>query len=188
MTKLGIPVPPGFTIPTSVCNAFYESDEQLPKDVKEAVVAGIAKMGKLMGAEFGNPQKPLLVSVRSGARASMPGMMDTILNLGLNEEIVRGLAQKTHNPRFALDAYRRFIVAYADIVLGVHKNKFDAALLAARQKAAATLKVDASRMNPAELERKVPDSMLDEASLRRSSRSRRRSSPPSRRRPSPTIR
>jgi pyruvate,orthophosphate dikinase len=165
MTKLGIPVPPGFTIPTDVCNAFYAHDKKLPNEVKEAIVLGLAKMGKLVGATFGDVSRPLLVSVRSGARASMPGMMDTILNLGLNDEIARGLAAKTKNPRFALDAYRRFIVAYSDIVLGVHKNKFDAALLAARHKAAAALKIDASRMNGAELERKVPDSMLDEASL-----------------------
>ncbi len=165
MTKLGVPVPPGFTIPTDVCNAFYTGGRKLPKEVEQAVVAGVARMGKLVGASFGDASRPLLVSVRSGARASMPGMMDTILNLGMNDAIAKGLAEKTKNPRFALDAYRRFIVAYADIVLGVHKQRFDAALLAARQKAATALKIDFSRLTSAELERKVPDSMLDEPSL-----------------------
>ncbi|MCC6555423.1 MAG: pyruvate, phosphate dikinase [Polyangiaceae bacterium] len=166
MTRLGIPVPPGFTITTEVCNAFYAAGRVLPADVEAGIREAMARVEGLVGATFGSAEQPLLVSVRSGARASMPGMMDTILNLGLNDEIVRGLAARTGSERFALDAYRRFIVTYADVVLGVSKSRFDAALEAARRKAAARLGVEASRLNAAELERKVPDSMLDPEALR----------------------
>jgi pyruvate,orthophosphate dikinase len=165
MTRLGIPVPPGFTITTEVCNAFYENGGKLPDGLEGEVRATIEKVAAIVGARFGDPAQPLLLSVRSGARASMPGMMDTILNLGLNEAIVDGLARRTQNRRFALDAYRRFILTYADVVLGVHRQRFEPALVAARQKAATRLGVDISRMNNAELERKVPDSQLDEEAL-----------------------
>jgi pyruvate, orthophosphate dikinase len=165
MTRLGIPVPPGFTITTEVCGAFYEAGGKLPPGVSDEVKAALARVGGLVGARFADPEKPLLVSVRSGARASMPGMMDTILNLGLNDAIVKGLGAWTQNPRFALDAYRRFIVTYADVVLGVPKQRFEHALVLARQRAAQKLGIDTSRFNSAELERKVPDAALDEASL-----------------------
>ncbi len=165
MTRLGIPVPPGFTITTEVCNAFYESGAKLTEGLADEVRATIEKVGAIVDARFGDAERPLLLSVRSGARASMPGMMDTILNLGLNDAIVDGLAKRTQNRRFALDAYRRFILTYADVVLGVHRQRFEPALVAARQKAATRLGVDISRMNNAELERKVPDSQLDEAAL-----------------------
>ncbi|HEY4118009.1 MAG TPA: pyruvate, phosphate dikinase [Byssovorax sp.] len=165
MTRLGVPVPPGFTIPTDVCNTFYAAGKKLPDDVVAAVKDGLARVGAIVDAAFGDPARPLLVSVRSGARASMPGMMDTILNLGLNAEIVDGLAARTKNRRFALDAYRRFIVTYADVVLGVEKRAFEPALAAARRAAARRLGVDDSRLTSAELERKVPDSALDEPAL-----------------------
>ncbi|MEO7328577.1 MAG: PEP/pyruvate-binding domain-containing protein, partial [Minicystis sp.] len=165
MTRLGIPVPPGFTLTTEVCNAFYANGAKLPAGLADEVRATIERVGAIVDARFGDADKPLLLSVRSGARASMPGMMDTILNLGLNEAIVDGLGKRTQNRRFALDAYRRFIVTYADVVLGVHRPRFEPALVVARQEAAARLGIDISRMNNAELERKVPDAQLDEGAL-----------------------
>ncbi|WP_437673624.1 pyruvate, phosphate dikinase [Sorangium sp. So ce131] len=165
MTRLGIPVPPGFTITTEVCNAYYAARKALPAGVEEEIEAGIRRLESLLELKLGSPDAPLLVSVRSGARASMPGMMDTILNLGLNDEIARGLARRTGSERFALDAYRRFILAYADIVLGVPRARLDEALGRARAQAAARLGVDTTRLNSAELERKVPDAMLDAESL-----------------------
>src|SRR3954462_259079 len=120
-----------------------------PRALRDQATAPLRRVEEIPGRKFGDAAAPLLVSVRSGARASMPGMMDTILNLGLNDAIVQGIADLTKNPRFALDAYRRFIVAYADIVLGVPKNRFDAALLAARFEAAKRLGIDGSRLNGA---------------------------------------
>ena len=107
MTNLGIPVPPGFTISTDVCRLFYENNRKYPTELKETVAKNVAKLEKAFGKKLGDSEDPLLVSVRSGAAVSMPGMMDTILNLGLNDKSVLGLAKKTDNPRFAWDAYRR---------------------------------------------------------------------------------
>jgi pyruvate,orthophosphate dikinase len=166
MTRLGIPVPPGFTITTEVCTAFFAGGGKLPEGLGDELRAAVRRVEELVGARFGDPEMPLLVSVRSGARASMPGMMDTILNLGLNETIVEGLGQRTQNVRFALDAYRRFIVTYADVVLGLPRKPFDDALEIARRKAAMAQGMDAGRYTSAELQRKLPDSMLDEAALR----------------------
>ena len=166
MTRLGIPVPPGFTITTEVCNGFYAAGSTIPQVVRDEAMAAMDRVAEIVGTRFGDPSSPLLVSVRSGARASMPGMMDTILNLGLNEVIVEGLAKKTQNPRFALDAFRRFIVTFSDVVLGVPKARFEHALHEARLDAAKRLGDDASRLNSAELERKVPDSQLDADALR----------------------
>ena len=127
MNLIGVPVPPGFTITTEVCSEYYELGRDkvvslLQEDVKNA----IANIEQLMNATFGDIENPLLVSVRSGARASMPGMMDTILNLGLNDDVVEGLIRKTNNPRFAWDSYRRFVQMYGDVVLGMKPvNKED---------------------------------------------------------------
>ena len=127
MNLLGVPVPPGFTITTDVCNEYYQIGRDkvvaiLKNDVEEA----IHHIEKLMNSKFGDVENPLLVSVRSGARASMPGMMDTILNLGLNDEVVEGLSRKTNNPHFAWDSYRRFVQMYGDVVLGMKPlNKTD---------------------------------------------------------------
>ncbi|MCI6144310.1 MAG: pyruvate, phosphate dikinase, partial [Bacteroidales bacterium] len=127
MNLIGVPVPPGFTITTDTCNDYYkigknEVVELLRKDVENALHG----VEDLMASKFGDVANPLLLSVRSGARASMPGMMDTILNLGLNDEVVEGLARKTNNPRFAYDAYRRFVQMYGDVVLGMKPvNKDD---------------------------------------------------------------
>lgn len=119
MTNLGIPVPPGFTITTEVCTYFYNNNKTYPQDLVEQVKNALEKVEKIMGRKFGDPSNPLLFSVRSGARASMPGMMDTILNLGLNDKCVEGLARVTGNPRFAFDSYRRFVAMYGDVVLGL---------------------------------------------------------------------
>ena len=123
MTNIGVPVPPGFTITTDVCTEFYKNGRKLPKALDEDVKAAIAKMEKLVGAKFGDPKNPLLVSVRSGSRASMPGMMDTILNLGLNDQTAEGLAAKSGNERFAYDSYRRFVAMYGDVVLDMKPER-----------------------------------------------------------------
>jgi pyruvate,orthophosphate dikinase len=128
MTNLGIPVPPGFTISTDVCAAFYENKKKYPEGIEKEVKSGLEKLEKTMGKKLGDPDDPLLVSVRSGAPVSMPGMMDTILNLGMNDKSVKGLAVKTANPRFAWDAYRRFIQMYGDVVMGVPHEKFEEAI------------------------------------------------------------
>ncbi len=125
MSSLGLPVPPGFTLTTEVCNHFTQSGGAYPDGLKDKVAASIATIEGIIGAKFGDPANPLLVSVRSGARASMPGMMDTVLNLGLNEETVRGLAEQSGDARFAYDSYRRFIQMYGDVVLGVDHYHFE---------------------------------------------------------------
>ena len=125
MASLGLPVPPGFTITTKVCDAYYAHGRKLPEGLKPQVEKAMRLVGDEVGATFGDVNRPLLVSVRSGARASMPGMMDTILNLGLNDETVEGLAKRSGDRRFAYDSYRRFIQMYADVVLGVDHGVFE---------------------------------------------------------------
>ncbi|MFQ3670897.1 MAG: pyruvate, phosphate dikinase [Verrucomicrobiia bacterium] len=122
MSRIGLPVPSGFTITTEVCTYYYANKKTYPKELRPQIEAAVAKMEKLQGKKFGDLNNPLLVAVRSGARDSMPGMMDTILNLGLNDETVLALAKKSGNPRFAWDCYRRFIQMYGDVVLGVQKR------------------------------------------------------------------
>jgi pyruvate,orthophosphate dikinase len=122
MTRIGLPVPPGFTITTEVCTYFYEHDRAYPPELKKNVQAALARVERSVGKKFGDKERPLLVSVRSGARDSMPGMMDTILNLGMNDEVVEIVAAKTSNPRFAWDSYRRFLQMYGDVVMGVQKR------------------------------------------------------------------
>src|SRR5690348_11826891 len=125
MANLGLPVPPGFTITTDVCTYFYAHDKQYPKDLRGQVEKALAQVGRITGKTFGDKTNPLLVSVRSGARASMPGMMDTVLNLGLNDETVEALAKRSGDRRFAFDSYRRFITMYSDVVLGVGHEHFE---------------------------------------------------------------
>ncbi|WP_337862191.1 pyruvate, phosphate dikinase [Nitrososphaera sp.] len=125
MTRLGLPVPPGFIITTDICEKFYEAGRRLPDGLMDEVRKSIKKLEAATGKKFGDPANPLLVSVRSGAAVSMPGMMDTILNLGLNDQVVEGLARQTGDPRFAWDAYRRFIQMFGKIVLGVDDRQFD---------------------------------------------------------------
>jgi pyruvate,orthophosphate dikinase len=125
MSSLGLPVPPGFTITTALCTHYYDNNETYPDDLKGQVAAALAKVEETVGAKFGDTQNPLLVSVRSGARASMPGMMDTVLNLGLNDVTVEGLAKRSGDACFAYDSYRRFIQMYSDVVLGVDHYQFE---------------------------------------------------------------
>ncbi len=166
MTSLGLPVPPGFTIATDVCNA-YARDGKHPPELAAEVDAALARVEKSVGAKFGDPNAPLLVSVRSGARASMPGMMDTILNLGLNDATAKGLAAKTGNPRFVYDAYRRFIAMHASVAIGVGKEHFDHALDEARGRVAKERGIDVTRINAEELKKKVPDSDIPLEELER---------------------
>ena len=119
MTNLGMPVPQGFTISTEACTKYYEDGERINEELEKTIMEYIEKMESVTGKKFGDLENPLLVSVRSGARASMPGMMDTILNLGLNDSVVVAFAKKTGNPRFAYDSYRRFIQMYSDVVMEV---------------------------------------------------------------------
>ena len=125
MTNLGMPVPQGFTISTEACTRYYEDGEKIAQDIQDQIYEYLAKMEEITGKKFGDPHNPLLVSVRSGSRASMPGMMDTILNLGLNDEVVESFAKITNNPRFAYDSYRRFIQMYSDVVMEVGKKYFE---------------------------------------------------------------
>src|SRR5258708_5707700 len=125
MANLGLPVPPGFTITTEVCTYFYANAKNYPKELKAQVQAALDHVGKLTAKTFGDRSDPLLVSVRSGARASMPGMMDTVLNLGLNDQTVEALATKSGDRRFAYDSYRRFITMYSDVVLGIEHHHFE---------------------------------------------------------------
>ncbi|MFW6181303.1 MAG: pyruvate, phosphate dikinase, partial [Spirochaetota bacterium] len=125
MTNLGIPVPPGFTITTEVCDLYYKNNEKYPEGLEEQVTENLAKLEKLMGKKLGDPDNPLLVSVRSGAAVSMPGMMDTVLNLGTNDQSIKGLEKMTDNKRFAWDAYRRFIQMFGNVVMGIEGEKFE---------------------------------------------------------------
>jgi pyruvate, orthophosphate dikinase len=136
MTNIGVPVPPGFTISTEVCTYFNEHDKSYPPELKDAVAENLARVEKSVGKKFGDAKQPLLVSVRSGARASMPGMMDTILNLGINDTTVEGVA-KLADERFAFDSYRRFIQMYSDVVLGIDREHFEHELIATRDAAGA---------------------------------------------------
>ena len=134
MTRLKLPVPPGFTITTQVCNQYYENGRKLPKNVMPLVMKNIIKMEKKTNKKWNSTKNPLLVSVRSGAAISMPGMMDTILNLGLNENTVEGFDKQTNNPRFSWDSYRRFIQLFGKVVFGVDDKKFDNVLNATKKK------------------------------------------------------
>ena len=125
MTSLGLPVPQGFTITTEACTQYYEDGRKINDEIMEQIMEAIVKMEEVTGKKFGDSENPLLVSVRSGARASMPGMMDTILNLGLNETVVNVIAEKSGNPRWAWDCYRRFIQMYSDVVMEVGKKYFE---------------------------------------------------------------
>ncbi|MFA0766139.1 MAG: hypothetical protein BDTLLHRC_001092, partial [Candidatus Fervidibacter sp.] len=125
MTNLGLPVPPGFTITTEVCREYHRNGGKLPEGLMDEVRRYMARVEKKVGRKFGDPENPLLVSVRSGAPASMPGMMDTILNLGLNDQTVQGLIKQTNDERFAYDAYRRFVQMFGDIVMGVERDEFE---------------------------------------------------------------
>jgi pyruvate,orthophosphate dikinase len=142
MAQLGLPVPPGFTITTEVCTHFYANGKNYPKDLRPQVEAALADVGRITGKKFGDAENPLLVSVRSGGRASMPGMMDTVLNLGLNDVTVAALAEKSGDRRFAFDSYRRFITMYSDVVLGLAHHHFEEILDEHKERSGYTLDTD----------------------------------------------
>ncbi len=142
MTNIGLPVPQGFTISTEACTQYYEDGKQINPDIQAEIMEYIDKMEKICGKKFGDKENPLLVSVRSGARASMPGMMDTILNLGLNEEVVNVIATKSNNPRWAWDCYRRFIQMFSDVVMEVGKKYFEKLIDEMKEKKGVTLDVE----------------------------------------------
>ncbi|QBR69932.1 pyruvate, phosphate dikinase [Beijerinckiaceae bacterium] len=144
MARLGLPVPPGFTITTEVCRYFYESGKQFPPDLKNQVEAALGFIGELTGRRFGDPRNPLLVSTRSGAKASMPGMMDTVLNLGLNDVTVEALARQFDDERFAYDSYRRFIQMYANVTLGIEHHEFEEILEFYKEKKGVSLDTELS--------------------------------------------
>ncbi|RPF42210.1 pyruvate phosphate dikinase [Hydrogenoanaerobacterium saccharovorans] len=139
MTKLGMPVPQGFTVTTEACTQYYADGEKINEEIQAEIYKNMEALEKIAGKKFGDLQNPLLVSVRSGARASMPGMMDTILNLGLNDEVVEVMAKKTNNPRFAYDSYRRFIQMYSDVVMEVGKKYFEELIDEMKEKRGVTL-------------------------------------------------
>ena len=142
MTNIGIPVPPGFTITTQMCNLFYKNDMKLPKELQKELKDNMSKLERIYGAKFGDFSQPLLLSVRSGAKFSMPGMMDTILNLGLNDKTVQGLIKKTSNERFAYDSYRRFVQMFGNVVMGLDKSEFEEIIQ--KKKEAKDIKLDTS--------------------------------------------
>ena len=153
MTKLGLPVPQGFTITTEACTRYYDDGKKIGDDIQKEIFENIAKMEEITGKKFGDKENPLLVSVRSGARASMPGMMDTILNLGLNEDVVETLSKKSNNPRWAWDCYRRFIQMYSDVVMEVGKKYFETLIDKMKAEKGVTLDVELTAEDLKELAR-----------------------------------
>ncbi|MEI9804000.1 MAG: pyruvate, phosphate dikinase [Pseudolabrys sp.] len=151
MANLGLPVPPGFTLTTEVCTFYYANKQQYPKELRAQVTKALAEVGRIAGKTFGDKANPLLVSIRSGARASMPGMMDTVLNLGLNDETVEALAKQSGDRRFAYDSYRRFITMYSDVVLGVGHEHFEELLDIHKEKQGYSLDTDLNADDWAEL-------------------------------------
>ncbi len=162
MSSIGLPVPPGFTITTEVCKAYYDNNRKYPSGLKNEVENNLRRLEKVTGKKFGDRTNPLLVSVRSGAAVSMPGMMDTILNLGLNDESVEGLSRLTNNPRFAWDSYRRFIQMFGDVAMGVPHSAFEHELEVIKRKIARRKGIkDADSLVQEALNRAVPDTDLD---------------------------
>ena len=157
MTKIGLPVPQGFTISTEACTKYYDDGREINKEIQDQINEYIEKMEEITGKKFGDKENPLLVSVRSGARASMPGMMDTILNLGLNEEVVETLAEQSNNPRWAWDCYRRFIQMYSDVVMEVGKKYFEELIDKMKEKKGVTQDVELDADDLKELAREFKD-------------------------------
>ena len=164
MANLGLPVPPGFTITTDVCTYYYGHNKEYPKELRAQVEKALAQVGRITGRAFGNKSNPLLVSVRSGARASMPGMMDTVLNLGLNDQTVEALAKNSGDRRFAFDSYRRFITMYSDVVLGVGHEHFEELLDHHKERQGYSLDTDLSADDWAELVVRYKKRVKDELS------------------------
>ncbi|MBQ1230801.1 MAG: pyruvate, phosphate dikinase, partial [Clostridia bacterium] len=151
MTKIGLPVPQGFTVTTEACTQYYEDGRKINDDIQAEIMEYIDKMEGITGKKFGDKENPLLVSVRSGARASMPGMMDTILNLGLNEEVVETMAAQSGNARWAYDCYRRFIQMYSDVVMEVGKKYFEELIDKMKEEKGVTQDVDLTAADLKEL-------------------------------------
>ena len=164
MTGLGLPIPQGFTVTTEACTDYYNNGKQISDEIKEQIFAALAQLEELQGKTFGDTNDPLLVSVRSGARASMPGMMDTILNLGLNEEVVDVIARKSDNPRWAWDCYRRFIQMYSDVVMEVGKKYFEELIDKMKADKGVTFDVDLTADDLKELAGQFKESMMIVAS------------------------
>ena len=162
MTGLGLPVPRGFTVTTEACTRFYNDGEVIAKEIEDQIYEALSKTESIVGKKFGDPDNPLLVSVRSGARASMPGMMDTILNLGLNDTVVEGLAKLTNNKRFAYDSYRRFIQMFSDVVMGIEKSKFENILDAVKEENNALVDTDLTAENLQEVVRRYKELFKEE--------------------------
>src|SRR5262245_14172274 len=162
MANLGLPVPPGFTITTDVCTHYYANANTYPHELEGQVADALAEVGRIAGKAFGDKTDPLLVSVRSGARASMPGMMDTVLNLGLNDETVEALAQRSGDRRFAYDSYRRFITMYSDVVLGVDHHNFEEILDDHKDRNGYTLDTDLSADDWVELVARYKERLEEE--------------------------
>src|SRR6476646_1351581 len=162
MSNLGLPVPPGFTITTDVCTYYYAHEKQYPKELEKQVNDALVRVGKITGKVSGDTDNPLLMSVRSGARASMPGMMDTVLNLGLNDETVEALARKSGDRRFAYDSYRRFITMYSDVVLGLGHEHFEELLDHHKERQGYTLDTDLTADDWAQLVERYKKRVQDE--------------------------
>src|SRR5690349_10818707 len=162
LANLGLSVPPGFTITTDVCTYYYAHGKEYPKDLRAQVERALAQVGRIAGKSFGDKTNPLLVSVRSGARASMPGMMDTVLNLGLNDETVEALARKSGDRRFAYDSYRRFITMYSDVVLGIGHHHFEEILDDHKDRHGYTLDTDLSARDWIEVVRRYKERLETE--------------------------
>ncbi|HOA97303.1 MAG TPA: pyruvate, phosphate dikinase, partial [Acetivibrio saccincola] len=162
MTSLGLPVPRGFTVTTEACTRYYDDGKVIAKEIEEEIYATMAKTEEIVGKKFGDPNNPLLVSVRSGARASMPGMMDTILNLGLNDEVAEGLAKLTNNERFAYDSYRRFIQMFGEVVMEIDKSKFDEIFDEVKEQNGFTLDTDLTAENLKEIVKKYKELFKNE--------------------------
>src|SRR5579862_231791 len=144
MSRAGVPVPPGFTISTEVCTIFFKNNNSVPEEIEREVAHALDQLEQRTGKKLGDSEDPLLLSVRSGARFSMPGMMNTILNLGLNDQTTEGLSAKTGNPRFAYDCYRRFIQMFGEVALGIDMEKFDHIFDERKKKAKAKLDTELS--------------------------------------------
>jgi len=142
MSRAGVPVPPGFTISTEVCNLYFQNNQHVPAEIDREILEALEKLEAQIGKKLGDPSNPLLVSVRSGAKFSMPGMMNTILNLGLNDQTVEGLVKRSNNPRFAYDSYRRFIQMFGEVALNIDMEKFDHIFDERKHKAKAKLDTD----------------------------------------------
>ncbi len=162
MTKLGLPVPQGFTITTEACNKYYDDKEKINENIQNEIYDAVSKLEKITKKTLGDPINPLLLSVRSGARVSMPGMMDTVLNLGMNDEVCIGYAKETKNPRFVYDSYRRFIMMYSNVVMGIDSTKFEKIIDDIKQERNIKLDIELSALDLKELVKRFKELYRDE--------------------------